>query len=64
MKDKGKDKRIALRLTKADFIFLECTAKVYADGNISEWIRHCIKNYEPKYLKKRGGVVARRPRAK
>jgi len=44
---------IKIRLTENEATFLKNTAEVYADGNISKWIRYCFMNYEPKFLKKK-----------
>lgn len=26
-------------------------AKMYAGGDVSKWVRHCLDNYEPKVIK-------------
>ena len=47
------DHMITCRVTKKLKKKCEIMAGIYADGDMSEWIRHCIDNYQPKIVKKK-----------
>lgn len=52
----GKDIKectIRLRVSKKLRNRIKMKASIYAHGNMSEWARHCLENYEPKFLKKK-----------
>ncbi len=52
-KNLKKGRRVELLMDDNTYQFLKNSADVYSEGNISVWIRHCIFNYEPKYLNKK-----------
>lgn len=48
-----KDKFIQIRVPEKLYNRMVLLADLYADGNLSVWIRHCITNYQPKFLIKK-----------
>lgn len=46
------EKVLTVRVNKAEFSKLKAMAKMYAEGSMSAWLRHCINEYRPKLIKK------------
>lgn len=46
-----KDVHVHFRVTKKELNMLKGRAKLYADGNLSKWILHCVQEYRPRFLK-------------
>lgn len=44
---------LRIRLSKKEKNKARGLAKLYADGNLSAWVRHCIENYESKFIGKK-----------
>lgn len=60
MKKKTKKKKkpelstvVTFRVNKSQYSKIKALAKMYADGQISTWIRHCLTDYTPKMMGKR-----------
>lgn len=53
MKKLPKTTWLRVRIDENVSTFIKNSAEVYAEGNISEWVRYCCMNYQPKYLKKK-----------
>jgi len=49
-------------MTKREHKQLKVMAKLYAYGDVSKWIRHCIDDYNPAFIKKATRVKSRRPK--
>ena len=47
-----KDVMLKVRLTNKDYQMLKILAQMYAGGDISKWVRHCIFNAEREVIKK------------
>lgn len=52
-KDDTKETFIKVRMTKKQKNKAQIRADLYADGNLSLWVRYCIDNPKPKILKKK-----------
>lgn len=52
LQDKPKNKRLEVRLSEKQLNFVILRAEVYAEGDLSEWVRHCLFNYKPKKIKR------------
>ena len=46
----AKSDELRVRVTKKEKNKIRGLAKIYAGGNLSQWVRHCIDNYESKFL--------------
>lgn len=44
---------VAFRLDKPLYKKLVASARMYADGDVSAWIRHCIESYKPRVIAKK-----------
>lgn len=53
MKVVHKNEILRIRVSKKMKNKIKGLAKIYADGNMSEWVRHCAENYEPKIIGKK-----------
>lgn len=49
-----KNKRIYVRLNEKDYSHAWARAEMYSEGDLSAWVRNCLKNYIPKIVKGRG----------
>ena len=47
-----KETLIRFRISEAQKNEVQTRANIYSNGNISEWIRYCLSNPNPKILKK------------
>lgn len=45
-----REDRFAFRLTKKEAARVRASCRIYADGDISAWIRYCLMNCRPKFL--------------
>jgi len=52
---------ITFRVNEVDFSKLKAMSKMYADGVMSQWLRHCIAQYQPKMVQKKRPRVSPRP---
>ena len=52
-KKKLRNQMITVRLTKEEKRRLEVLAEMYGNGDLSQWVRHCLENYQPKLVKTR-----------
>lgn len=50
-KTERKTRILGVRVTPSFYSKLEAMADMYADGDFSEWVRHCLENYQPKIVK-------------
>lgn len=44
---------VSFRLPTSLMSKIQVCAEMYADGDISSWIRHCVANYNPRMLTKK-----------
>lgn len=51
LKDKPKNKRLEIRLSEKQLNYVLTRAQVYANGDLSAWVRHCLLDYKPKKIK-------------
>jgi len=42
-------KAIGVRMTDEDYNLIKLAANIYADGNVSEYMRYAAINFEPEY---------------
>lgn len=58
--NKSRSFRLSDKLDKK----IQVMSKMYADGDESGWIRHCIENYTPRVLKTKKAVAKKKPAKK
>ena len=58
-KKQNKERQLKILVSENMYMFIKNSAKFYSDGNVSEWVRHCVLNYEPRLLKK---AAVKRPK--
>lgn len=51
-----------VKLNEAEVGYVKCMAGLYAGGNLSLWIRHCLMNNTPAMLIKEKGPKAAPPK--
>lgn len=49
---KGKNKLIAIRINDELYSQIKLHATVYSNGNVSRWIRSCLKDPKRKFTKR------------
>ena len=52
-KKKNFSEKILIKLSIVEKNRAQGFADIYAGGNLSKWVRHCLDNYSPKFLKKK-----------
>lgn len=55
------DKVITFRVNQNEYTKLKAMCKMYACGSMSVWLRHCVTNYTPKIITKKGPIVSHGP---